>query len=74
VALLSAHSAFPTLAPFSSLSELVEHYCNEFLCDDMALQRPVAAVGAVRRSSVEELTAVAALTTFAANGPNELSW
>eukprot|EP00037_Helgoeca_nana_P030143 m.369383 g.369383 ORF g.369383 m.369383 type:complete len:953 (-) comp28121_c0_seq1:13326-16184(-) len=58
---------------FSSLSELVEHYCNEFLCDDMALQRPVAAVGAVRRSSVEELTAVAALTTFAANGPNELS-
>lgn len=62
------------LAPCSTLSELVENYCNEYLCDDLMLQHPVPPANQVRRASLDEMKAVVAVTTITSNGPNELGW
>eukprot|EP00038_Savillea_parva_P015387 m.13795 g.13795 ORF g.13795 m.13795 type:complete len:958 (+) comp3087_c0_seq1:336-3209(+) len=59
---------------FSTLSELVENYCNECLCDDLLLQFPVPpAVPYTKQQSTNDRDDVVAITSFERSGPNELS-
>jgi hypothetical protein len=75
----SPDHCFGAACTHSSLTELVEHYTNELLCENLCLEHPVRPEGPVVSSRMADAStpsggaAVVAVQAFSGDGPNELS-